>query len=244
MTVKELKKTARVELKNRYWRCVIAGAIYISATFGSVSWAYITQGTDVGEILAHGFSRESFLVIQKIILGMFTTKRMIAWLIAIFLWSPLEIGARRFFIDNTLTGKAKLFDVSFSLRENYMKKVVTMFLRRIMVTAGTLFCIVPGIIVSYNFRLVPLLLAEYPDMKVFDILRKSTIMMRGNRMRLFKIEISFIWWNLLSMFTFSIPQILYSAPMLNICYVHFYNELLEKKHSKRRNRKHRKKDHH
>jgi len=242
MRVKDLKRIARKELKQRYWRCVIAGAIYISATFGSVSWAYITQGSDVGVILARGFSHESLKVIMKIIIGAFSVNRLIAWFLGIFLWSPLEIGARRFFIDNTLTGKAKLFDISFSLREHYLKKVVTMFLRQIMTTLGTLLFIVPGVMISYNFRLVPLLLSEYPDMKVLDILRKSTIMMRGNRMRLFKIEMSFIWWNLLSMFTFSIPQILYSAPMLNICYVHFYNELLEKKHSKKRNRKHRKKD--
>ncbi len=228
MRVKELKRTARKELKQRYWRCVIAGAIYISATFGSVSWAFLTQGSDVSNILAYGFSYESFLIIKKIVLGVFTTKRLIAWLLGIFLWSPLEIGARRFFIDNTLTGKAKLFDISFSLRENYLKKVVTMFLRQILTTLGTLFFIVPGVIISYNFRLVPLILAEYPDMRILDIFRKSCTMMKGNKLKLFRIEISFIWWNILSMFTFSIPQILYSAPMLNICYVHFYNELLEK----------------
>ncbi len=230
MKVKELKRIARGELKNRYWRCVIAGAIYISATFGSVSWAYLTQGSEVGGIMTSGFSLESFKIVLMIILRALSVNRLIGWLLGVFLWSPLEIGARRFFIDNTLTGKATLFDVSFSIKDNYFKKVVTMFVRQILTTLGTLLLVVPGVLISYNLKMVPLLLAEYPDLKTSEILKRSRNMMRGNKLRLFKIEISFIWWNLLSMFTFSIPQVLYSAPMLNICYVHFYNELLEKKH--------------
>ncbi|HAN42959.1 MAG TPA: hypothetical protein DCP98_05970 [Sphaerochaeta sp.] len=231
MKVKELKRQARREFRSSYWRCVIAGAIYLSATFGTLTGALVSRYNEFSELLAMGFSIETISRIFSLIAGNITFNHILSWLLGIFLWSPLEIGARRFFIDNTLTGNAKLLDVSFSLKENYMKKVLTMLLRRILTTVGTMLFIVPGVIISYNLKLVPFLLAEYPDMKAVEILRRSRSMMKGNRLRLFRIEISFIWWNILSMFTFSIPQILYSAPMLNICYVHFYNELLEKHHS-------------
>ncbi len=231
MRIKDLKRQARKELRSSYWRCVIAGAIYLSATFGTFSWDLVSRHSEFGDIIAFGFTFEAVVHAMKIFFGSFTFQRVFAWMLGIFLWSPLEIGARRFFIDNTLTGSAKLLDVSFSLRENYLKKVFVMYIRSLLTAVGTILFIVPGVIITYNLRLVPFLLAEYPEMKTVEILKKSRRMMKGNKLRLFKIEMSFIWWNILSIFTFSIPQILYSAPMLNICYVHFYNDLLEKHHS-------------
>ena len=148
-------------------------------------------------------------------------------LLGVFLWNPLEIGARRFFIDNTLSGHARLLDIPYSLREHYLRRVVVMLVRDITVLLWMLLFLVPGIVKAYSYRLVPLLLAEYPDLPAKEIFRRSEQMMRGNRMRLFRLELSFIGWNLLSSLLGRLPQYLYAAPMLNICYARFYNELIE-----------------
>lgn len=160
-------------------------------------------------------------------ISLFTWKRLLSLFLGVFLWNPLEIGARRFFIDNALTGRARLLDIPYSLREHYLRRVNVMLVRDITVLLWMLLLIVPGIVKAYSYRMVPLLLAEYPDLPAKEIFRRSEEMMRGNRMRLFRLELSFIGWNLLSSLLGRLPQYLYAAPMLNICYARFYNELIE-----------------
>jgi len=66
----------------------------------------------------------------------------------------------------------------------------------------TLLLIIPGIIASYSYAMVPYLMAEFPDLSVMDALRESKRLMQGNKWRLFCMEISFIGWILLGSLAF------------------------------------------
>ncbi len=57
--------------------------------------------------------------------------------------------------------------------------------------------IVPGIIATYSYGMARYLLIENPDTGVLDCLRGSRLRMRGYRMDLFRLDLSFLGWALL-----------------------------------------------
>ena len=57
------------------------------------------------------------------------------------------------------------------------------------------------VIAVYRYAMSDYILAENPDMLVSDAIRESARMMRGNKWRLFCLELSFIGWGFLCLFT-------------------------------------------
>ena len=74
------------------------------------------------------------------------------------------------------------------------------------------FTIIGGVIKHYSYRLVPYILAENPSMKANEVIKLSQNMMQGYKWRLFKIDLSFILWDLLDLFTFGLVGIFYANP--------------------------------
>lgn len=61
--------------------------------------------------------------------------------------------------------------------------------------------IIPGVVKSYEYKMIPYLLAEYPDMSTKEVFAKSREMMDGQKMDTFILDISFIPWSVLSAIT-------------------------------------------
>ena len=57
--------------------------------------------------------------------------------------------------------------------------------------------IVGGIIKNYSYKLVQYIIAENPNIKPKDAIKMSREMMNGNKMQAFKLDMSFIGWNIL-----------------------------------------------
>jgi uncharacterized membrane protein len=72
--------------------------------------------------------------------------------------------------------------------------------------------------------MIPYILAENPEISTHDAFAWSRDMMRGNKFRLFKLELSFVGWIFLSMFTFGIGA-LFLAPYTAAAYAEFYMEV-------------------
>lgn len=73
----------------------------------------------------------------------------------------------------------------------------------------------------YRFALFNLL--DHPDMRIFDCLALSRIMLKGNRKRLFKLNLSFAGFILLSLIF--PPLLVWLAPYMLFSWVIFYDEL-------------------
>ena len=65
----------------------------------------------------------------------------------------------------------------------------------------TLLFIIPGVVKSYEYKMIPYLLAEYPDMSTKEVFAKSREMMNGQKMDTFILDLSFIPWSVLSAIT-------------------------------------------
>ena len=91
----------------------------------------------------------------------------------------------------------------------------------------SLLFIIPGIIKSYEYAIIPYILADDATISTNDAFKRAKVLMTGNKWRLFKLEFSFIGWGLLCCLTFGVG-VLFLMPYLNAAMAEFYVELKNK----------------
>ena len=141
-----------------------------------------------------------------------------------FLFNPLEAGTARFFVRN-LNDKAEIRELAYCYDHGYLNVVKTVFLRDLYIVLWGLLLIIPGIIKSYEYRMVNYILAENPEMCTKEVFAMSRDMMRGNKWRAFVLDLSFIGWHLLSLITIGLVGIFYVFPYKNMTNAALYEFL-------------------
>lgn len=141
-----------------------------------------------------------------------------------FLFNPLEAGTARFFVRN-LNDKAEIRELAYCYDHGYLNVVKTVFLRDLYIVLWGLLLIIPGIIKSYEYRMVNYILAENPEMNTKDVFAMSRDMMRGNKWRAFVLDLSFLGWHLLSLLTIGLAGIFYVFPYRNMTNAALYEFL-------------------
>ena len=76
----------------------------------------------------------------------------------------------------------------------------------------SLLFVIPGIVKGYEYRMIPFLLAENPDMTKEEVFEESKKLMTGNKWKAFVYDLSFIGWNILSILTCGILSIFFVNP--------------------------------
>lgn len=210
----ELKEKAKTAFHRNYWIMVLVGLIFTfisyspaNARSGYEAARDYTQDVDAGSIL-------DYISTNVLIMGI-TILLIWALVIAvakIFLGNLLYIGCMRFFMENS-EKKASLSLVLKAFQQGrYGNQVLTMFLKDLFIFLWTLLLIVPGIIKSYEYSMVPYILAENPDISRKRAFQISKSMMMGEKWNTFVLDLSFIGWFILSGITFGIVGVLYVTP--------------------------------
>ena len=128
-----------------------------------------------------------------------------------FIFNPLELGCQRYFFKN-LDEDAKFSNVVFAFDHSYKNIAKTMFLRDLYIVLWSLLFVIPGIIKSYEYRMIPYILADNPEMPTEEVFAESKRLMSGNKWKAFVLDFSFIGWQLLSILTCGILSIFYVDP--------------------------------
>lgn len=99
----------------------------------------------------------------------------------------------------------------------------------IVISAGLLFrsLIIPGIVKSYEYKMIPYILAENPQISRKRAFELSKQMMDGQKGDAFVLDLSFIGWEFLSFITLGIVQIFYVGPYINVTWAEFYKVMRE-----------------
>lgn len=87
-----------------------------------------------------------------------------------------------------------------------------------------LLLIVPGIIKSYSYAMAPYILKDNPEMGAEEAIVESMKMMKGYKMKLFLLDLSFIGWMFLAVLTLCLGFLLL-VPYMNTARATFYEEL-------------------
>ncbi len=94
---------------------------------------------------------------------------------------------------------------------NFRKALVLNLLMGIYIFLWSLLFIIPGIIKSYAYSFSFFILADNPDLSVFEIIDLSKDFTNGYKGKLFLLDLSYIWLYIISIFALGIP-IIWLAP--------------------------------
>ena len=151
-------------------------------------------------------------------------------LFTIFIGNPIKVGMNRFFMENRIFGSKieRLFWSFISGR--YLNIVKTMFLLNLKVLLWSFLLIIPGIIKSYEYFMVPYILAENPKISSKRAFELSKEMTRDEKFDIFFLELSFTGWIILGSITCGIG-LLFMEPYYQATFAELYQVMREKAHS-------------
>jgi len=207
--ISELKQEAKKVFLPFYIYCLLIVMINFAVT--GLQQGLISYG--LGAFKLSG----QYMMLQFVII--------ISFLIGFFIAIPMEVGVKYFFLNLT-RGEAEIKDIVFPFKKAYDRAVIILFLRNIRIILWSFILIVPGIYKAYEYAMLPYIIADEPNISNREAFVRSKKMMTGNRMKLFKLQISFIGWYILSAITFSVG-FAFLAPYTHTAEALFYEQIKE-----------------
>lgn len=138
--------------------------------------------------------------------------------------SSIQLGLARFQLSLTDGERPSVALLFFPFKDLFFRAMGLRALRILRIALWSLLLIVPGIIASYRYAMTSYIMAENPHMTATEVLRESARMMKGNKWRLFCLQLSFFGYRLLSLVTFGLAE-LWVAPYVGQAKAHFYHHI-------------------
>ena len=209
----ELKTRAKAAVKMYYWKMVLVALILSmigggASSVGSRSTSDNSAGSGARSMF-EGINMQAAMIAVIIVLVVV----VIALALSVFVFNVLEVGCRGFF-SRSMTEDPELGLIADGFTKNYWNCVKTQFLKSLFIGLWSLLFVIPGVIKAYEYRMVPYLLAEHPEMSSGEIFARSKEMMQGNKWDTFVLDISFVGWVLLSGITLGILYIFWVGPYI------------------------------
>lgn len=152
--------------------------------------------------------------------GLLSSLLSIAMSLLLFI---VTVGYAKFML-NFINDKEYSLDQLWSYFGDWKNLATVWIHETIMIFLYFLLLIVPGIIKTISYSLVPYILVDDPNMSSGDVLDLSSKMMNGHKMDYFKLELSFIGWHLLAVLTLGILEI-WIAPYQATAMTKFLSEV-------------------
>lgn len=237
----QLKEKAKYALKQNYWKIILVCIILIIlGTGGEPDLSFIFEDTNtqlntydwgtgssfnytvpgIASMFPMGIAMGALLLVGLIVLVTIP----LALASAAFIGNPLDIGARKFLLK-TLNEKAKVKEVAYAFDSNYLNIVKILFFRDLYIILWSFLFIIPAIIKSYEYFMIPYLLIENPNLTKEEAFRLSKQMMKGQKWNTFVLNLSFIGWDILSVLTLGVLNIFYVAPYRNLTFAALFESL-------------------
>lgn len=249
----ELKERGKAALHRNYWIVVLATLVVTALTGGFSNTAgngSLQDGSNavagngdasatLMQMLFSLFGVTGDMIYKKLIgpvyAGMYASFLLILIMIVIsagllfriFVGNLFEVGGCRFYEENS-EHKTRIVWIIDGFRNGaYLRNVVTIFLRDLYTLLWMLCLIIPGIVKSYEYKMIPYILAENPQISRKRAFELSKQMMDGQKGDAFVLDLSFIGWEFLSFITLGIVQIFYVGPYINVTWAEFYKVMRE-----------------
>ena len=218
MRAKELRAKARENLAGNWGLSV--GVALIAGLLGGAANS-VTSGFSI-QIDAELLPELPPVVLQVLVayFGFTAIRSLIIFIIG----GTIQLGYTRYLLKQY--GKVRSLGLNdlFSQFHRFGQGFAQAFLRNLYTFLWTLLFIIPGIVKSYAYAMTPFIMAENPDMSASEAIRISKRIMKGNKGRLFCLDLSFFGWGLLCALTLGIGT-LFLNPYTNASRAAFYRSL-------------------
>ncbi len=123
-----------------------------------------------------------------------------------FVMGPLALGAYNYFRKNDLNEvRPEIGEILWAFRSpHYLNIVKILFLQNIKLFGWYLLLIVPGIIKSYEYSMIPYILSRNPETPSNEVFASTRDLTLGRKSSLFVLDLSFIGWYILGSIPFGI----------------------------------------
>lgn len=213
--IKELKKKSKDFLRSNYANTLFV--VFILSLLNAYNKNPIIKNISEDIIEA---SSEPLLTV--ILIG------VLSILFKVFIVNPILYGGDSCFLRGVSSGQSDISDLANAFREgNYAHIVKTMLVRDIFLILWILLPLVPIFLIvfssdistdsieqwrtlyvfmvlplfifkTYQYRFIPFILDDYPEMPSLEIIRRSKEISKGHKFGMFILDLSFIGWYLLA----------------------------------------------
>ena len=220
----QLKSNAKAVLGQSYWKAFVVGLVLLFVSGGgtggvSGSGSSSGSGTFSGN---DAFLSDGILAwLIPLVIGGILVAGVIGIALSIMVFSPLEVGCRRFYLEST-QNRFELRELGYAFtNKGYVNIVLTMLLRGVYTVLWFLCFIIPGIVKSYSYSMVPYILSENPMIAPSRAIEISKQMTRGHKLDMLVLDISFFGWILLGGLALGVG-ILFVNPYIHSTHAQLY----------------------
>ena len=144
-------------------------------------------------------------------------------IVAVIIAGPLTVAELCYFSALHRKQQPTIGTAFTDFGNGFWGKVGAYLLESVYVILWTLLLIIPGIIKSYSYATTMFLKSKNPEIKAKEAIALSQKIMDGKKAKLFCLDLSFVGWMILCVFTLGIALI-YVIPYMNASRVAFYEE--------------------
>ena len=209
-----LKQTALEKLKNNWDSTLKVNAIFLAlAIFIEIPLRIFGNRW----LLEKGLvSTEAFLVAS------------VAYMIYMFLSIPILYGIKSFYMNISRGLGGRVADV-FEGYKQFFPIAAIIFISGLFIILWSFLLIIPGIIKAISYTQILRVKKDNPEMKALECIDESKSLMEGHKMEYFILQLSFIGWSVLTVFTLGILGF-WLLPYMETTYAEFYDKLKEIKY--------------
>lgn len=162
---------------------------------------------------------QNFLLHHEILAGVVLLIAAVGGILfKVLVANGLIVGKRRFFLENRVEkvehAKTSIAALGYIFKKGrFINPIWVMIIRGICLWLWWL-TIIGGIIKTYEYRVIPYILAEAPNMPRKEVFRTAKKMTHGYKWKLFVFDFSFFWWKLLEAVTFGLAGVFWVSPYM------------------------------
>lgn len=238
-----LKRKAKDFLKEHYWKALVV--CLIVGIFSNSHFKVNTNSQNHREVIETNRHKEFMekeipLKTKSEIVNYLLNKRseyrpairtstfiligLIFIFVSILIGNNLHVGLKRFFLKGLDGDVDTKYLISTFKNKEYWDVLKTIFIVDIANALWYLLFIIPGIVKSYEYRMVPYIVSENPGISVSDAIDKSREMTDGQKWDIFVLDLSFLGWRLLGALFFGIG-VIFVEPYIQTTFAELYRDL-------------------
>ncbi|GAA0736372.1 DUF975 family protein [Clostridium oceanicum] len=226
-----IKQRAKEVLRVNYWKAFLVSLVMTIIAVGEFSnlrtatgrvtnrfrYNYVPFNTGTSQTIIN-LSNKFILFLGSIAIVLIILRIVVGY--------SLQVGGTKFFIKAT-DGESNMNYLGYCFKERrYFPVVITMLLRSVYLYLWYLLLVIPGIIKTYSYRMVPYILADNPYIGYNRAIELSNEMTRGQKWDMFVLDLSFIGWYILGALAFGVGT-LFVNPYANSTLAELYLSLRE-----------------
>lgn len=146
-------------------------------------------------------------------------------IVSILISGLLTMGYTNFFLKISRDEDVEISEL-WSKTHMFIPFIVVSILVTVFTTLWTLLLIIPGIIAAFSYSFVYYVMLDNEEMSAMKVIKESKRILKGHKFDLFVLQLSFIGWSILGIFTLGILYF-WLIPYMSVTTCNFYNNIKE-----------------